>query len=69
MLLVDHPQPEWLEAPKAAVAADTDTLDGELLIGKAQRLALPRAAVRQAERDIDQQHVEPEKAADRPGAD
>ncbi len=69
VLLIDDAQPERLEPPGAAVTADADALDGELLFGEAQRLALAGAAVTEAERDVDQQHVEPEEAADRPGAD
>src|SRR5262245_17580503 len=62
-------QPERLEPPELALAANADALDRELVAGEAQRLALPRAAVAAAEGDIDERDVEPEKPADRPGAE
>ena len=47
----------------------TDALDGEGVAGEPQCLAAPRAAVIEAESDIDEGDVEAEKPHDRPRAD
>ena len=67
-LFQDHPEPEGLEAPAAALASDADPLDGEFFAGEPDRLALPGAAVAEPEGEIDESDVEAEKPDDRPGA-
>ena len=63
------PEPEGLKPPGRRSPRTLDPLDGEIVAGEPERLALPRAAVVEAEREIDERDVEAEKADDRPGAD
>ena len=65
-LLVNDPDPERLEAPEAPLAADADALDGEFVVGEAERLALAGAAIAEVEGEVDEADIEPEEAADRP---
>ena len=65
----DHPDPEGLKAPQATRAAHADPFDREHIPDEADRLALPGAALVEAEGEIDEGHVEPEEPDHRPGAD
>ncbi len=62
-------QPERLETPDPPLAVDVDPLDGEIIARQPQHLAPPRAPIAEAEGDIEGRDIEPEKAADRPGAE
>src|SRR5258708_40221514 len=68
-LFEHHSEPERLELPQAPLAADADSLDGELVAGEAQCLVLAGAAVADAKGEVEQGDIEAEKAADRPGAE
>src|ERR1700757_4864536 len=50
-------------------AAHADAFDGKHLTGKAERFALPRTAVIEPERQIDEPYIETEEPDHRPGAD
>src|SRR5262252_4286104 len=68
-LFEDHPYPERLKPPEAALATHAHPFDREDIVGEPDRLALPRATVIEAEDEIDDGDVEAEKAHHRPGAD
>src|SRR6185437_112961 len=61
-------RPERLEPPALSPAIDIDPFQGQLVFGQTQMLALPRAAIAEAEREIDQANIEAEKRRHRPGA-
>ena len=68
-LFEDHPQPEGLEPPHAALSPHADPLDREGVAGEPDRLAAPRAAIAETKGDIDECDVQPEKSDHRPSAD
>src|SRR5262249_36621515 len=65
----DDAQPVRLEPPFAPLAANADPLDRKQVVGEAQGLAPPRAAIAEPEGEVDQPDIETEKAADRPRPD
>ena len=68
-LLEHDSQPEWLEPPYTTVPVRTDAFDGKRVAGQAEDLAAPSPVVGDAEGDVDESDVEPEKTGDRPSAD
>src|SRR5437764_14031693 len=68
LLLEDDAQPIGLEAPRSTGAAHVDALDRQGVLGETDALLAARAAVIDAEGEIDEGDIEPEEPHDRPGA-